>query len=44
MKRSGALGIPNVQMEDFEAAILGTKPSVGDVSRFEEWDTEFGSK
>ena len=44
MKRSGALGIPPVQMEDFEAAILSTKPSVGDISKFEEWDAEFGSK
>lgn len=47
LRANGLLSeIPRVEAGDFNAAIRNTKPSVGSTSifRFEQWDTDFGSK
>ena len=46
LRQIGELGIPEVLMADFESAIANTKSSVGSakISKFIDWDREFGSK
>lgn len=46
MRQIGLMDIPKVRFQDFRTAIENTKSSVSseNISRFEAWDREFGSK